>query len=203
MFNMKCILFRFSIYMRFVKQISVSVCEHRKHVGGFIYAEHSFQFLRTNAPLGPASSEGLSVCMSVCNTLAPLLFFPLPSSPLLSPPLPSQIIQINIQPEFSRIWDWFSIRRILFQCFLLQNHPFIPKLNRLHLRSYGRWSSLFPIVPCVKATLFVFVMCHLVAIAIKINGFYLPINLATLLGRMMGRRVGNLKLINPRYLFSK
>ena len=35
------------------------------------------------------------------------------------------IIQINIQPKFSRIWDWFSIRRILLQCFLLQNHPFI------------------------------------------------------------------------------
>jgi len=28
-------------------------------------------------------------------------------------------------PKFSRIWDWFSIKRILFQYFLLQNHPFI------------------------------------------------------------------------------
>ena len=35
-----------------------------------------------------------------------------------------KIIQINIQPEYSRIWDWFSIRRILFQCFLF-HHPFI------------------------------------------------------------------------------
>ena len=36
-------------------------------------------FLGANAPLGPASSEGLYVCMSVCNTLAPLSFSPLPS----------------------------------------------------------------------------------------------------------------------------
>ena len=31
-----------------------------------------FQFLGANAPLGPALSEGLYFCMSVCNTLAPL-----------------------------------------------------------------------------------------------------------------------------------
>ena len=37
-------------------------------------------FLGANAPLGPASSEGLYVCLSVClyvcNTLAPLPFSP-------------------------------------------------------------------------------------------------------------------------------
>ena len=82
-------------------------------------------FFGTKAPLQPASSESLYVCI----TLAPLPTFPHPHHPTYPTPTCAQlsydIIQINIQPKFSRIWDWFSIRRILFQCFLLQNHPFI------------------------------------------------------------------------------
>ena len=52
-------------------------------------------FLGANAPLGPGSSEGLYVCMYVCNTLAP---YPLPPAHLSY-----KIIQMNIQPEFSKI----------------------------------------------------------------------------------------------------
>ena len=47
-------------------------------------------FLGANAPLGPASSEGLyvcPVCMCVCNNLAPLPFSPLTSPYPLPPPL--------------------------------------------------------------------------------------------------------------------
>ena len=41
------------------------------------------------------------------------------------------IIQINIQPVFSKIWDWFSIRRILFQCFFFKIIHLLPKFSIL------------------------------------------------------------------------
>ena len=52
-------------------------------LSNLIFINFLFQFicfLGANAPLGPASSEGLSVCLYVClyvcNTLAPLPFLP-------------------------------------------------------------------------------------------------------------------------------
>ena len=49
--------------------------------GGNSEQSDNFQiFLGANAPLGPASSVGLYVCLYICNILAPLLF-----PPILSP----------------------------------------------------------------------------------------------------------------------
>ena len=49
----------------------------------FYYLVFDPLFLGANAPLGPALSEALYVCMYVCNILTPLPFSPLP---LPSPP---------------------------------------------------------------------------------------------------------------------
>ena len=134
----------------------------------------------------------LSVCLYVCNILAPLPYPPLPSPPLSSPPLPSRlpqrdketkrqkakmtnkkrqkmtkgitecilkriyhswaqlsykIIQINIQPDCLNSVKYeigFRLEGFFFSVFFFIIH-LLPKLNRLHLRSYGRWSwfSLF------------------------------------------------------------
>ena len=66
--------------------------------------------------------KGESICVVVCTMYVHLTHGKCCCLSLIK--LQSFLTQ-EIYTEFSRIWDWFSIRRILFQCFLLQNHPFI------------------------------------------------------------------------------
>ena len=77
-----------------------------------------------------------SVCLYVYNTLAPLLSAPLPPTPYWLFRLISSLNSVKYEIGF-RLEGFFFI------VFFFKIIHLLPKINRLHVRSYGRWSSLF------------------------------------------------------------
>ena len=69
----------------------------------------------------------LSVCLYVCNILTPL---------------PKKLFRLVSSLNSVEYEIGFRLEEFLFSVFFFIIH-LLPKLNRLHLHSYGRWSSLF------------------------------------------------------------